>query len=144
MSSAAPSTGPGFPATISLDCPAVNALDLALYAAASGDHNPLHLDAAVAQAAGFDRPVVQGMLTMAYAGRLFTRHFGTEGLMSLNTRFVGVALKGDRIALEGQLQSQDDTGAVPTATYTVTARTDRGTDVVTGTAQVRRPRGESA
>ena len=36
-----------FPPELELSCGPVTAIDLALFAAASGDHNPLHLDADV-------------------------------------------------------------------------------------------------
>jgi acyl dehydratase len=57
----------GYPAYLELECGPVTAIDLALFAAASGDHNPLHLDADVARAAGFDRPLVHGMLSTAFS-----------------------------------------------------------------------------
>jgi len=93
-----------FPERLTLRCGPVSAVDLALFAAASGDHNPLHLDGEVARSAGFERPVVHGMLTMAYAARLFTQSFGAARVRSLQTRFVGVALLGDTIELEATLQ----------------------------------------
>jgi acyl dehydratase len=37
------------------------------YAEASGDHNPIHLDASVARKAGLRRPILHGMCTMAMA-----------------------------------------------------------------------------
>jgi hypothetical protein len=37
------------------------------YAAASGDENPIHLDAAFARAQGFPAPIVHGMCTLALA-----------------------------------------------------------------------------
>jgi acyl dehydratase len=55
------------PETLELALDPITAVDLALYAAASGDLNPLHLDADVARAAGFDRPIAHGMRTMACA-----------------------------------------------------------------------------
>src|SRR5205823_2008850 len=82
---------PAYPPSLELRWGPISAVDLALYAAASGDHNPLHLDADVARAAGFERTVVHGMLTMACVGRLFTSRFGPLSLLSLQTRFTGVA-----------------------------------------------------
>lgn len=125
---------PLWPDALALVCGPLEAIDLALYAAASGDHNPLHLDADVAHAAGFDRPVVHGMLSMACAGRLFTSQFGVGSVQALNTRFTGIALRGDRLLFNAQLSEGDDRSA----TYTLTARTDRGTDVLSGTARVSR------
>jgi acyl dehydratase len=123
------------PTSIELHCGPFSAVDLALYAAASGDHNPLHLDADVARAAGFDKPVVHGMLTMACVARLFTDRFGATALLALSTRFTGVALRGDGLALHATLTEQDDR----TAAYTLRGGTLSGSEVVTGSARVRLP-----
>jgi acyl dehydratase len=121
------------PAQVELRCGPVAAIDLALYAAASADHNPLHLDAEVARAAGFERPVVHGMLTMAYAGRLFTSHFGPRGLLALQTRFIGAALRGDALTFTATLAERDE----QTARYTLRGCTDDGREIVSGSARVR-------
>ena len=124
-----------WPAELTMQVPPVTPLQLALFAAASGDHNPLHLDAEVARHAGFDKPVVHGMLSMALAGRLFTREFGPQALLRLHTRFVGVALAGDAIELKATLQSLgDDT----VAHYALRATTGRA-EILSGEARVRRP-----
>jgi acyl dehydratase len=120
------------PATLELRHGPVSAIDLALYAAASGDHNPLHLDADVAGKAGFERPVVHGMLTMAIAARLFTSHFGPAALRSLSTRFTGAALRGDTLLLTARLESDEG----QTARYSLIGRTLDGSDIVTGAATV--------
>lgn len=110
----------------------VSAVDLALFAAASGDHNPLHLDATVAQAAGFERPVVHGMYTMAVIARLFAQACGAGRVRSLRTRFTGSALLGDTLVVEAALDEQDD----GQARYRVSARTAAGTELVVGVAVV--------
>ncbi len=120
------------PATLTLRSAPVGPVQLALFAAASGDHNPLHLDPEVARKAGFERPVVHGMLTMALAGRLFTQHFGAGSVRSLQTRFAGVALVHDTLELTATLERVD--GGV--AHYTLRGRTAAGTEVVTGSAEV--------
>lgn len=43
--------------------------DLAAYAAASGDNNPIHLDDAAARAAGLPGVIAHGMYTMGLAAR---------------------------------------------------------------------------
>ena len=45
---------------------------LALFAGASGDHNPIHVDIDYAKSAGLDDVFVPGMLSMVYLGRLLT------------------------------------------------------------------------
>lgn len=118
------------PPTLTLRCGPVTAVDLALFAAASGDHNPLHLDADSARRAGFERPVVHGMFTMANAARLFTQAFGAGRLLALQTRFTGVALIGDTLLFEATLLD------ATTGQYSLTAHTDGGTQLVSGSARV--------
>lgn len=123
-----------FPQHVDLDCGPVTAVDLALFAAASGDHNPLHLDVDAARAAGFDRPLVHGMLIMAFAGRLFTSKIGAGSVRSLQTRFTGVAKLGDRISLSASLVRVEESMAY----YELTGRTADGREILTGRSAVAR------
>lgn len=122
-----------FPERIELQCGPVTAVDLALYAAASGDHNPLHLDMDAARAAGFEKPLVHGMLTMAYAARLLTERFGLLALQSLTTRFVGAAKLGDTIVLQGT--RTDVSGDI--ASYQLLAQNGTGSELLSGFAKVK-------
>ncbi len=121
-----------FPETVELRCGPVTAVDLALFAAASGDHNPLHLDVEVARAAGFDRPLVHGMLTMAYTARLFTQTFGAGSVRHLHTRFTGAARLGDTVVLSATLTGTEDALGL----YDVDARTAAGDELMSGKARV--------
>ena len=121
-----------FPERLELRCGPVAAVDLALFAAASGDHNPLHLDMDAARAAGFDRPIVHGMLTMAFTARLFTRTFGAGSVRHLHTRFTGAARLGDAVVLSATLTGTE--GAL--GLYELGARTAAGVELMSGTARV--------
>ena len=46
---------------------------LALFAGASGDHNPVHIDIDFARKAGMPDVFAHGMLGMAWLGRLLTK-----------------------------------------------------------------------
>jgi acyl dehydratase len=131
---------PRCPETLELQLDAITAVDLALYAAASGDLNPLHLDADVACAAGFDRPIAHGMRTMACAGRLFTARFGPTSLRALNTRFTGSAQLGDVLMLRATLTETD--GDI--ASYALAGSTSSGAAVVSGSARVALPAAPAA
>jgi len=63
---------------------------LALFAGASGDHNPIHIDIDVAKSAGLDDVFAHGMLSMGYLGRLLTAIVPQERLLSYRTRFVAI------------------------------------------------------
>jgi acyl dehydratase len=121
-----------FPPRLELRCGPVTAVDLALYAAASGDLNPLHLDEQQAHDAGFDQPLVHGMLSMAYVGRLFTDSFGPNTLLNLQTRFTGTAGRGSSLTIRAELGEHDEEAAH----YAVRVTNDSDAEVITGTAMV--------
>ena len=53
--------------------------DLARYAAASGDHNPIHQDEEVARSVGLPGVIAHGMYTMALAARTADEWAGGPG-----------------------------------------------------------------
>lgn len=74
------------------------------YAAASGDHNPLHLDAEFAAATQFGGIIAHGMLTLAFLSEMLTAAWGERwlGAAKLRVRFKGAAYLGDLVATRGQ------------------------------------------
>ena len=60
---------------------------LALFAGASGDHQPSHLDIDAARAKGRDDVIAQGMLMMAYLGRVLTNLVPQQKIRSYKARF---------------------------------------------------------
>lgn len=65
--------------------------DLAAYAEASGDHNPIHLSADAAVAAGLPDVIAHGMLTMALTGSLATAWAGDPAaVVEHSARFTGL------------------------------------------------------
>ena len=71
--------------------------DLALFAGASGDHNPLHIDIDVARSAGLDDVFCHGMLSMAYLGHLLTSTFKQENLRQFKVRFSAITQVNDTV-----------------------------------------------
>lgn len=123
-----------YPPVLQLRIGPVSPVQLALFAAASGDHNPLHLDPEAARRAGFERPVVHGMLSMAMAARVFTQNLGAGCVRELQTRFSGVALVGETIDFTATLEST----AEGSARYRLRGRTEAGNDILAGSAEVAR------
>ncbi|GAA1395061.1 MaoC family dehydratase [Pseudonocardia kongjuensis] len=73
-----------------LQLPPVSRTTLALYAGASGDHNPIHVDLDVARSTGLDDVFAHGMLSMAYLGRLLTGWVEQDRIRSFRVRFTAV------------------------------------------------------
>jgi acyl dehydratase len=84
------------------------------YAAASGDHNPIHLDETFARSAGLPGVIAHGMLTMAFANQLVTDWLGDRSMLKrLQGRFAGMVLPGDELTCAGTVaQVDDDRGRV--------------------------------
>ncbi len=61
--------------------------DLVRYAVASGDHNPIHQDAAVAESVGLPGVIAHGMLTMALAARAVAEWTGGAEVVDLGCKF---------------------------------------------------------
>lgn len=83
---------------------------LALFAGASGDHQPTHIDIDAAKAKGRQDVIAHGMLMMAYLGRLLTDWVPQEKIRSYKARFVAMTpvhavatCRGRVIAIENGL-----------------------------------------
>ncbi|WP_338703009.1 MaoC/PaaZ C-terminal domain-containing protein [Streptomyces sp. Q6] len=75
---------------LTLECPRITRTALALYAGASGDHNPVHIDLDACRAVGIDDVFAHGMLSMAYLGRLLTDAVPQERIASYEVRFTSI------------------------------------------------------
>ncbi len=84
-----------------LELPPVTRAQLALFAGASGDHNPIHIDIDFARAAGQPDVFAHGMLVMAELGRLLTAHVPIGALRAFSTRFAAVTRVHDRLTCRG-------------------------------------------
>ena len=86
-----------------LRLPAVDRTMLALYAGASGDHNPIHIDVDFARRAGMVDVFAHGMLGMAWVGRLLTEWAPQSTLRSFGVRFVAITHLGNQPILTGKV-----------------------------------------
>ena len=76
---------------------------LALYAGASRDHNPIHVDVDFARAAGMPDVVAHGMLSMAWIGRLLTNWAPQREMREFSVRFTALTCAGERIVCTGRI-----------------------------------------
>ena len=106
------------------------------YAAASGDHNPIHTDPDFAATTPFERPIAHGMLLLAYVMEMLITTFGKDWITSgqLKVRFRRPAYVDSTVTAWGTVKKVDsETGSLQ---ITVGCRDESGSDLVTGNATV--------
>ncbi len=87
----------------SLRLPPVDRTTLALFCGASGDHNAIHVDIDFARRAGMPDVFAQGMLGMAWLGRLLTGWVPQSRLRSFDVRFLGITHLGHAMTCSGEV-----------------------------------------
>lgn len=105
----------------------VTRADLVAYAAASGDHNPIHQDEAVAVSVGLPGVIAHGMYTLALAARYVEDEFGAGSIAELGAKFtkpvvVPAGDHGTEVTVAGTLE---DRGGSRVVALTVTCGEDR-------------------
>ena len=91
-----------------LDLPPINRTTLALFAGASGDHNPIHIDTDFASKAGMPDVFAHGMLGMAWLGRLLTNWAPQSRLRRFDVRFQGITHLANAISCSGRVVEKRD------------------------------------
>ncbi|WP_293388946.1 MaoC family dehydratase [Nevskia sp.] len=86
-----------------LKLPRVTRTTLALFAGASGDHNPVHIDLDFAKAAGMPDVFAHGMLPMAYLGRFLTNWAPQTQLRQYAVRFSAITPIGAKLTCGGKV-----------------------------------------
>ena len=109
---------------------------LALFAGASGDRNPIHIDLDVARSAGLDDVFAHGMLSMAYLGRLLTDAFPQQQLRSWKVRFAAITPVHARPVCTGRIISIDESAGERLATIDLRVTLADGTQTLAGQAVV--------
>jgi acyl dehydratase len=109
---------------------------LALFAGASGDHNPIHIDIDFAKRAGMPDVFAHGMLNMAYLGRLLTGWVPQSALREFTTRFVAIAQVHAVITCTGKVVEKRDGNLVA---LEIEASDQNGEVKLAGTALIELP-----
>lgn len=110
---------------------------LALYAGASGDHNPIHIDSDYAAAAGQQDVFAQGMLSYGVLARAVTNWVGQEALLSLDVKFVSITHVHDVITCTGAIVERFDRDGQDCIRVALGAATQDGRITLQGEAIVR-------
>ena len=113
--------------------------DLLLFAAVSGDRNPLHLDAEYAATTQFKGQIAHGMFTGALVSAALAMELPGPGTIYLgqNLSFRKPVMLGDQLIVRLEVTSKHDSKPVVTLVCTVTNQD--GKKVATGEATVMAP-----
>ena len=79
----------------------ISRASLALYAGASGDHNPIHIDTDYTNQIGYPDVIVHGMLIMGYLGRILTDNVNQSKILEYDVRFISVTNISDQLTCSG-------------------------------------------
>jgi acyl dehydratase len=100
----------------------VTRADLVAYAAASGDHNPIHQDEEVARSVGLPGVIAHGMFTLGLVGTAVARWTDGAEVVELGSKFtspVVVPAEGAaQVVVDGTVKSVED--GLTTIALTVT------------------------
>jgi len=107
---------------------------VARYADAAGDHNPIHVDEAFARATPFGGTIAHGMLVLASISEMMAASFGEAWLRGgkLRVRLRAPARTADTITASAEAQAPRDGALV----YAVECRNQSGELLISGTAEV--------
>jgi acyl dehydratase len=119
-----------------LRLPPVDRTVLALFAGASGDHIPLHIDTDFARKAGMPDVFAHGMLGMAWLGRLLTQWVPQARLRRFDARFGGITHLGNALTCRGQVIELLDVDGETCARVNIVAANQFGDQKIVGEAVV--------
>ena len=107
---------------------------IARYADAANDHNPIHIDEEFARGTPFGGTIAHGMLVLAAIAEMMTAAFGERWLTSgkLRVRFRAPARPGDEITASAAAQSPRNGSWA----YALECKNQRGELLISGTAEV--------
>jgi acyl dehydratase len=122
-----------------LTTPPISRTTLALYAGASGDHNPMHIDIDFARKAGVPDVFAHGMLSMAYLARALTGWVPQAQIRSYNVRFSSITQVGDAVTCTGRIVEKFEQDGETRVKLALTAANQAGAVTLQGEAVVALP-----
>ena len=107
---------------------------LALYAGASGDHNPIHIDLDFAKESGMKDVFAHGMLIMAYLGKAVTNIVPQSNLKNFIVRFSSITNIGDILTCSGKVKKIDKNNSKKTIVLDLIVSDEFGDMKISGVA----------
>jgi 3-hydroxybutyryl-CoA dehydratase len=105
-----------------------------LYAEASGDFNPIHIDESFAAKTPLGGTIAHGMLSLAYVSEMMTSTFGQNWLSEgkLRAKFKEPARPGDTLTINGKIICLEQKDDVSYANCNFECLNQKGEMIVTG------------
>ncbi len=110
-----------------------------LYAQASRDFNPIHIDEDFARRTPLGGTIAHGMLVLAYVSQMMTGAFGRHWLTGgkLNVRFKAPARPGDVVSVSGRVTRAEAAADGTLYRCDVLCVSQAGETVISGEARVK-------
>ena len=109
---------------------------LALYAGASGDYNPIHIDLDFAKEAGMKDVFAHGMLIMAYLGKAVTNIVPQSNLKNFSVRFSSITNIGDILTCSGEVKKIEKNNSKKTIVLDLIVSDEFGDIKISGVASI--------
>lgn len=105
-----------------------------LYAEASGDINPIHVDEAFAAKTPFGGIIAHGMMMLAYASEMMGKQFGEKWLSGgvMRIKFKGPARPGDTLTITAEKQDDEIISGKRYFKYALVCQNDKQLPVIDG------------
>ncbi len=110
-----------------------------LYAEASGDFNPIHIDESFAAQTPLGGTIAHGMLILAYVSELMTQAFDSKWISggTLSIRFKAAARPGDIITVSGTIDTIEHEKECTKVNCSLACHNQKGEAILTGSAVVK-------
>ena len=115
--------------------------DIVMFAALSGDWNPIHIDAEFAKQTRFGQRIAHGLLTLSIASGLLTKLRLTEKTIVAfygidRLRFTKPVFIGDTIKAVAEVVDKEDRGDYGVVTYDIKVYNQKGEVVLVYTSKI--------
>ena len=109
---------------------------LALFAGASHDHNPIHIDLDFAKKAGYKDVFAHGMLGMAYLGQVLTNWVHPSAIKTFSARFKAITHIGDVLTCSGKVEEKIILDGKEQIRLSLSVKNQHGDEKLVGTALI--------
>ena len=114
----------------------INQDDLVLYANASGDQNPIHIDQNFAKKSGLPDVIAHGMLIMSYLGRLLNNSVTQSQIMNFSVQFSNMTHVNQKIICTGKVLEKNSVEGKEIVTIALKVEDQQGEKKIIGKATI--------